>query len=699
MRQKDPAVTASRPLAFFCYSFSDASDEFVAPTNHYDVMQLLQSWGCRVNKKLTRVKGFQACLDVITELSESRDTLGYEIDGAVIKIDSFGYREFIGDTAHHPRWAIAYKYPPQEKVTILTAVDFQVGRTGTLTPVARLAPVIVGGVAVSNATLHNMEQVEQLDLKIGDLVRIRRAGDVVPQVMRVEEGTRNPEGVLTPIEKPSTCPECGTQIKQRTDFVDLKCTAGRACAAQLNYVIEHFASKSALDIDGLGTETIRQLCESGKVKAFSDLFRLTAEDFAALPKFGPKRTENALQSIANAKQTTFQRLLVGLGIETVGPEVAAEIGSKVTTVDELIARVHRPRVSEPPNEIIPDALFDAISITRKQLNASKSATSRLAVKGAYRLWSRKGDFSYRLGRTNPSIEWQNIASAALDSIEFVLAGEEMEAFQSEAEVITRDSMLCIWYSAQCYIVARVLRVELAESNCHMSLGCLFSHNPNGISNLADLEDQTVTLKLSYPPSSSRGVTWWFKSDSDSIDSLPPLEMPPQTPAGGGWMPSQTSLGADATGIYLWRADWLEERWFGPYLWSESIPPALDLTERIADEVGSYFSEPSNVSDVQELVRLGVDWSTEVAEAVDQSLEGETWVITGKFEGLKRDDLKAWLISRGAKVGSSVSKNTSFVVAGENAGSKRTKALELGVPVLTETELRERLGLQEDAELD
>ena len=692
LRQKNPRVTASRPLDFYCYSFSSASDDFDTPTTHFDCMNLLREWGCPVNENLQLVTGLQECMEFIKELSEIRTSLRYEIDGAVLKVNQYDLREILGEITHHPRWAIAFKYPSQEAETRLLGVDFQVGRTGTITPVARLNPVKVGGVTVSNATLHNMNNVKKLDLMIGDEILIHRAGDVIPQVIEIVDGSREKGGERKPIYKPTNCPECGAPAEQKKDQVYLRCTAGRACVAQMKQAMEYFVSKGAFDIDGLGSETISQLCDLGLVKRFSDLFKLKTEDFERIELFGETRTQNALNSIETAKDTTFQRFIVSLGIDLVGPEIAAELVKTIQTLDEITSRIQLPETREPPGITFPEELSNELSFGLNRFGAPKSGIDVLAASGFYRIWATKGDYSYRIGRPAPQSRWLDIASPSLAMLEFVpRKGGESLLRELTTEKLSADRLLSIWFSEKLYVVAQVEGSTIVEQNCRLALNYLFSYNEEGVEEIPKGTAGAVTIKIGKPSATASHQTWWCKSGSDDVGSLPELG------SSDSWQRDLGRLDVNTDEEFVWRLDeFSRDVQYGPFLWSSPTQETLGLTEKVADEIALFFSDPDNVEDAQELVRLGVSWPIKVVEnASPRPLEGETWVVTGKFEGLTRGDIETRLKDLGAKVGSSVTKNTSFVVAGEKAGSKLTKAQQLNIPVLAEEDLRVRLGLNAD----
>ena len=333
LRQLDPRITAARPLSMFCYGAGDNADW--RPARHSDVMAAFQAWGLRVNPRAAMQKDLNACASYMTTLLEARDELGYAIDGAVVKVDAIALREKLGQVTRKPRWAIAYKYPAEEASTVLNDVDFQVGRTGAITPVAKLEPVFVGGVTVSNATLHNMDEVARLDLRIGDTVLIHRAGDVIPQVMRVLEEKRPLNA--QPVVLPSSCPICGAPVVCGEDEVVARCSGGLQCGAQQRERLRHFASRLALDIEGLGDKLVDQLVTAELVKDPADLYTLTKQQLQDLERMGAKSADNLLAALQASKNTTFQRFIYALGIREVGETTALALAERYGTLSELMA--------------------------------------------------------------------------------------------------------------------------------------------------------------------------------------------------------------------------------------------------------------------------------------------------------------------------------------------------------------------------
>lgn len=470
LRQLDPRITDKRPLEFSAYQLVQGTVSLAdidTPT-HSEQMALLRDWGFRVSPELEVVRGAEGIIDYCRRLGEKRDGLGYDIDGAVIKVDALRAQRELGFVARAPRWAIAFKFPAQEQVTTLEDVEFQVGRTGAITPVARLAPVSVAGVTVSNATLHNQDEIARLGVKIGDRVSIRRAGDVIPQVVRVIEEERPADA--REIVFPECCPVCDSQIERLEGEAVARCSGGLYCPAQRKEALKHFASRRALDIEGLGEKLIDALVERDWVKTPADLFTLTAEALAGLPRMGEKSAANLVAALEKAKQTTLARFIYALGIREVGEATANNLARHFGTLDALMA---------------------------------------------------------------------------------------------------------------------------AEQ--------------------ADLE---------------------------AVDDVGPI---------------------------------------------------------VAAHLHTFFRQPHNRETIEALIAQGLTWQEEAVVERPQPLAGETWVLTGTLENLTRDEGKARLQALGAKVAGSVSKKTACLVAGEAAGSKLTKATDLGVPVIDEDEFLTRLAAWERGE--
>ena len=335
LRQLDSRITATRALEMCAYSLGQVSDPQALPQQHYDVLEQLQQWGFRINSQMQRVQGIQACLDYYDSLSEKRMGLPYDIDGIVFKVDEFALQQELGFVARAPRWAIAHKFPAQEEMTKLLKVEYQVGRTGAVTPVARLEPVFVGGVTVSNATLHNMDEIARLDLHEGDTVIIRRAGDVIPKVVQAVLDRRI--GGAKAFVAPEHCPVCEGELERGEGEAALRCPNGLSCGAQVKEAIKHFVSRKAMDIDGLGDKLVEALVDEGYIKHVADLYELTHPALANMERMGDKSAANLINALSDSTSTTLPRFLFGLGIREVGEATARSLAMHYGKLDNIMA--------------------------------------------------------------------------------------------------------------------------------------------------------------------------------------------------------------------------------------------------------------------------------------------------------------------------------------------------------------------------
>ena len=332
IRQLDPERAAKVPLQMFCYGVG-VNQGFSLPENLGEIFGELKKLGFPVNKDIKTASGIEGCVNYCLDLYTKRDLLDYEIDGAVIKVDSLKSQSMIGENIKAPRWAIAYKFPAEEKITKVLDVEFQVGRTGTITPVARLEPVFVGGVTVSNTTLHNMDEIQRLGLSIGDEVIVRRAGDVIPKVVKVVGSKKKRE--TTSIATPSHCPVCKSPI-EKDGAVLLRCTGGSLCSAQRKEMLKHFASRSALNIEGLGNKLIEQFVDEGLIKDAADIFKLNSSALIQMDRLGKKSAKNLLASIDKSKNTTLPKFIYALGIREVGEATAQALAYRYPDIDDLL---------------------------------------------------------------------------------------------------------------------------------------------------------------------------------------------------------------------------------------------------------------------------------------------------------------------------------------------------------------------------
>ncbi|MCX8087394.1 MAG: NAD-dependent DNA ligase LigA [Rhodocyclaceae bacterium] len=335
LRQLDPKITAQRPLRFFAYGVADASVFHPALTLHSALMDRLASWGIPVAAERAVVRGAAGLLAYYEKIAAARRTLSYDIDGVVYKVNRLADQEKLGYVSRAPRFAIAHKFPAEEATTTVLAIEVQVGRTGALTPVARLAPVFVGGVTVTNATLHNEDEVRRKDVRVGDTVIVRRAGDVIPEVVAVVPEKRRPGSAE--FRLPARCPVCGSAVEKPEDEAIARCTGGLYCPAQRKQALMHFASRRALDIEGLGEKLVDQLVDAGLVETAADLYRLDLATLAGLERMGEKSARNLLAAIEKSKQTTLARFIYALGIRNVGEATAKDLARHFGSLEALLA--------------------------------------------------------------------------------------------------------------------------------------------------------------------------------------------------------------------------------------------------------------------------------------------------------------------------------------------------------------------------
>ncbi|HAS3628115.1 TPA: NAD-dependent DNA ligase LigA [Vibrio cholerae] len=332
LRQLDSKITAQRPLAFYAYSVGVIEGGELA-TSHYQRFLQLKGWGLPICPETKLVTSLAEVKAFYQDILQRRQSLAYEIDGVVIKVDDIQLQERLGFVARAPRWAIAYKFPAQEELTLLNDVEFQVGRTGAITPVAKLEPVFVGGVTVSNATLHNADEIERLGVMVGDTVVIRRAGDVIPQIVSVVL-ERRPENAKS-IVFPTRCPVCQSDVERVEGEAVARCSGGLICQAQRKEALKHFVSRKAMDVEGLGDKVIEQLVDREMVSTPADLFRLRAGELTILERMGPKSAQNVIDALNKAKQTTLPKFLYALGIREVGEATALNLAQHFLSLEAI----------------------------------------------------------------------------------------------------------------------------------------------------------------------------------------------------------------------------------------------------------------------------------------------------------------------------------------------------------------------------
>lgn len=370
LRQLDPKITASRNLKLFAYGVGFCDTGNIAST-HSESLSLLREWGFNISKDIQIANTIELCHRYCEALIAKRASLDFDIDGAVIKVNQFELQAILGFVSRSPRWATAYKFPAEEEMTTLQAVDFQVGRTGIITPVARLEPVFVGGVTVSNATLHNMDEIRRLDLKIGDKVIVRRAGDVIPKVVRAVVELRDNTLTLGDIHLPETCPVCESPIDLAENGTLARCSGSLICPAQLKESIKHFASRKAMDIEGLGDKLVDQLVDKGMIKGITDIYSLNANTLALMDRMAEKSATKLIAAIQHSKNVQLSRFIYALGIPEVGQTTAEVLANHFLDLDKLIQASEAELITIP--DIGPVVAHNIYSFFQQDSNLEKIA--------------------------------------------------------------------------------------------------------------------------------------------------------------------------------------------------------------------------------------------------------------------------------------------------------------------------------------
>ena len=445
LRQLDPRLTAQRPLDIFFYGLGEVQG-WQVPGRQSAMLARLRQWGLRVCPDSRVVKGVTGCLDYYRGMGERRASLPYEIDGVVYKLDQREHQRLLGTISRAPRWAIAHKFPAQEELTTVRDIEFQVGRTGALTPVARLEPVFVGGVTVSNATLHNIDELRRKDVRIGDTVIVRRAGDVIPEVVQIVPERRPKDASVVLL--PAHCPVCGSDVVRVEGEAVARCVGGLYCAAQRKEALRHFASRRAMDIVGLGTKLIDQLVDQDLVHTPADLFRLTHAQLEALDRMGIKSAERLIASLHVSRNTTLARFLFSLGIREVGEATAAALAThfgdlqriaqasedelqQVPDVGPVVAAHVRAFFAEAHNrQVVDDLLACGVSWPSPAQNDDPSlplAGKTFVLTGSLASMTRD-EASARL-----QVLGAKVAGSVSSNTDFVIAGEKAGSKLAKAE--------------------------------------------------------------------------------------------------------------------------------------------------------------------------------------------------------------------------------------------------------------------------
>lgn len=604
LRQLDSRVTARRPLAFFAYGVGQVEGGTL-PDTHSAILRRIREWGLPVSPESDVVEGVAGLLGYYRRMGERRDRLPYEIDGVVYKLDDLAGQTEMGFVSRAPRWAIAHKFPAQEQTTVVEDIVINIGRTGAATPLARLRPVQVGGVVVSNATLHNADQIARLDVRVGDTVIVRRAGDVIPEIVRVVPGYRSPDSPEWVM--PARCPVCGSQVVREEGEAVWRCSGELTCAAQRKEAIAHFASRRAMDIDGLGDRYIEQLSDLGFVASVADLYRLTVDDLIKAKLLGDAESVEQL-------------------VEAVGIHGASLVREPV----EL--------ASLEPQEWRNASFLDA-AFTSFQIDRSKAAT-----------------------------RWAENLVAAIDRSRSTTLERFLYALGIQHVGDSTAKALALWFGD--LDIIRHLpwplfkRVPDVGGEVARATGQFFAQAGNQ-QVIDQLLDRGVTITDTHPPSAK------LRAGLDRASLLTDMEIPKITRIRAEQL---ASAFPDAASLL----DAPEHHFVSAGLPAET---AHVLAVWLADAGhAALLAESFRALDLLD------EKTPRQAQIAAGPLEGQTVVLTGTLATLSRDDAKVRLEALGAKVAGSVSKKTSFVVAGEAAGSKLDKAVELDVEVWDEARL-------------
>ena len=445
LRQLDPKITASRPLKLFIHGYgsSDSPVEKI-PNNQFEILQLFKKWGLPVNPETETVSGIENCVEYFSKIESKRKALLYEIDGVVYKVNNFNLQQRMGKVTRAPRWAIARKFPAETGKTVINSISFQVGRLGSITPVADLEPVKVGGVTISNASLHNFDEIDRLDVREGDVVIIKRAGDVIPQVTKVD--LKNSVKRKPKIKQPKTCPSCNSELFRDEGVAALRCLKGQECPAQLVEVIKHFVSRNAMNIDGLGDKIIRLFIEKKIIKTVSDLYKIKEEDIVSLEGFASKSSSNLIESIKASKNTSLQRFIYALGIREVGEATALNLSINFNDIKRLM-EVSKEDLIEINDigpvaasfifeffsdknsiELVNELISLGLKLSPPQTdNSSKFSGKTIVITGSFASFSRN-ELKEQL-----IIRGAKVTSSISNKTAFLIAGEKPGSKLSKAE--------------------------------------------------------------------------------------------------------------------------------------------------------------------------------------------------------------------------------------------------------------------------
>lgn len=689
LRQKDPKVTQDRPLSIYCHSIGHSSEDLVLQT-HSSALKRCQEWGCRINPRIETFDRIEKCQHYIDQINADRGSLNYLIDGVVVKVNAFQDQRDLGQLSRQPRWAIAYKYPSSEARTKVLAVDWQVGRTGALTPVARLEPVFVDGVTVSNATLHNIDEIHRLGLKIGAEVVLRRAGDVIPQILRVI--TEGQEDVVVP----TNCPVCGRAASRDPDGVVIRCTERLLCSAQRKESIRHFASRGALDIEGLGDNTVNFLVDLDVVESPLDLYHLTSDELATFERIGEPDSERIASAQKRIDKLAYEQYIHSLEIPHLKKAKLTKFSNIFSTLPKLacaseeevlgvLSNIEQPQAKEictflrtTFNECDDlNALHEQV-VEQYQKNGFirylKELKFPLIPRKSVKTVVEKYHSLERLQQTTPQ-ELLNVCPMELGEAEEILNTLKLESNPNRFD--QKQKLARFLRQKQ----DSVLNNQQLESlvGTFSTLNSLLKATESDVVELAGFDKRLATrfvACLKYNLATKERI-----GEENSIQLAANIRKSKTTTF------ARFIFGLGIPEVGESTAQNLATRFHTLDALLNATPEELETVDDVGTVVSknifNFFSNLRNRELVLALVDAGVSWPVEQQES-NLPLSNQTWVITGTLS-IRRPEAAQKLKQLGAKVASSVSKKTDVVVAGEAAGSKLTKALELGLKVLNAEE--------------
>lgn len=651
LRQKDAALAGQRSLDFFAHGVGQTGD---IPGIHRqsDLLESLESWGLKVCPASKGVIGAEGCAGYYEWISRKRDTFDYALDGVVYKLQRFDLREQAGASSRAPRWAVAQKFPAEEKLATVRAIEYQVGRTGALTPVARLEPVFVGGATVSNATLHNYRELLRKDVRVGDTVVVRRAGDVIPEVVRSLPDRRTAD--TPPPALPESCPECGSEAVLPEDEPVVRCTGGLKCPAQRKARILHFASRHAMDIEGLGEQRVEQLLNAGLIEDLPDIFQLEHHEdkLAKLTSEDPIGTELAgklLHAIDSSRETTLDRFIYGLNIPGVGPKTAIRLGERFKGL--------LPLVDADPARL------------QETKGVSEAAAEKICS-----FFRREANWRTISGLIDVGVNWPNEEIVQLNQRAPSAAHASHQSFDADdndhdPERPDKDSPE--------RLKAAIKRLADRSS---LNIG------PMGFDWIGEVVDrgfvreahEIFRLELERIEDLTTRRTLGRKSAQNLLDGIEKAKR--TTLERFIYSLGIRDVGRVTAGALAQHFGSLKAL---SNATEEQLIEVPDVGEVVSKHLLEFFSNSDNRDMIRAIRANGVQWSESdaVPAAPEGRLQGKSFVLTGTLEGMTRDMARQQILAAGGRVVGSVSKKTNYLVYGENPGSKRAKAEKLGVEAI------------------